>query len=434
MLRFPRKSALFVFAALCAVSSFGQYGGSWRTAGDIAEGVRGNIIGTVVDLESGRNRFTISPDEDKTANVIVDTDSVATVFNGFGGTINGAPEIFVGSAGYSNLRVGDRVDVRGSGRGNGGMLAERVTLLGRPVEAPQTGIGQTRSPSSVSTPTATQTTPSTAPERFGLVEGVVRQVNADQGRIVIETDSRQLLNVRATNSTPVSYRGDTYRIANLEPGDRIRVTPSSGTMSGSSELRATSIDVVQSVQDRSGQPERAVGSLSGRVTAIDRRANTITVDTGRATTVVDLSNAADSGGRRVRAADLLVGDQVTMTGSYNGETYVASTVRFGDDSGAPTVTQSPATRTSPPPQRSADELVTVTIYGTVAQTLRNAPYLTIRDESNRLVRVSVVDDFVVRNRTSGYMTASQLTDGAPVAIRAYRDADGNLIAQTIRLR
>src|ERR1051325_9218337 len=270
MTRFLRKSAISVAAALLAVSSFAQDRSTWRTSGDIAEGVRGNIIGTVVDVESGSGRFTISPDDDKTSNIVVDTDSVATQYNGFGGTINGAPEIFVGSTGFSNLRTGDRVDVRGSGRANGNILADRITLLGRPVEAPQTGIGQTRTGQSVSTPTASQTTASTSPDRFGLVEGVVRQVNSDQGRVVIETDNRQLLNIRATSSTPVKYRGETYRISNLEAGDRIRITPASGTMSSGSEIRATSIDVVASVQDRNGQSPRGVGGLTGRGGAVHR--------------------------------------------------------------------------------------------------------------------------------------------------------------------
>jgi len=433
--RFLRKSAISVAFALLAVSTFAQERSSWRTSGDIQEGARGNIVGTVVDVESGRSRFTISPDDDKTSNVIVDTDTLATQYNGFGGTINGSPEIFVGSTGFSNLRTGDRVDVRGVGRANGNVAADRITLLGRPVEAPQTGIGQTRQPGSISTPTASQSTPSTAPERFGLIEGVVRQVNADQGRVVIETDSRQLINIRATNSTPVSYRGDTYRISNLEPGDRVRVTPSGGTMSGNAEIRATSIDVVQSVQDRSGAPDRGVGNLTGKVTGIDRKNNTITVDTGRSTVTVDLKNAVDSGNRRVRAADLLVGDTIDLSGSYSGETYVATSVRFGDESNAPSVTQSPATRTpAPAPSRTSGELVMVTIYGTVTQSLRNAPYLTIRDESGRTVRINLLEDFVVRNRTNGYTTADQLTEGEAVAVRAYRDVDGNYIAQTIRVR
>jgi len=40
----------------------------------------------------------------------------------------------------------------------------------------------------------------------------------------------------------------------------------------------------------------------------------------------------------------------------------------------------------------------------------------------------------VKTRTGGYTTADRLTEGESVAVRAYRDADGNFIAQTIRVR
>src|SRR5207248_2964524 len=219
---------------------------------------------------------------------------------GFGGTINGSPEIFVGSAGYANLRTADRVEVRGVGRGVGNIRADTVTLLGRPVEAPQTGIGQTRDPGNISTPTTSTTTPSSAPERLGRVEGVVRSVNVDEGRVVIETDARALMNVRATPSTPVRYKGNTYRIANLEQGDRIRVDPESGTVGTGGEIRARSIDVLSGTQDSSGgnSSTRQIGNLSGRVTRVDRANNRVTVDSGRGPVTVDLANAADATGRR----------------------------------------------------------------------------------------------------------------------------------------
>lgn len=435
MSRFLRKSALSVLVALCAVSTFAQDRSTWRTAGDIAEGVRGNIVGTVTDLNAGRNSFTLSPDEDKTQNVVIDTDAVATQYNGFGGTINGSPEIFVGSTGYNNVRVGDRVDVRGTGRGNGNIIADRITLLGRPVEAPQTGIGQTRSPNSISTPTASQSTPTTSPDRFGRIEGVVRHVNATQSQVTIETDSRQLINISGTSSTPVNYRGDVYRITNLEPGDRIRVNPQGGAMSNTSEIRASSIDVVRSAQESTGASPRSVGNLAGRVSSIDRKDNTVVLDTGRGNVTVDLTNAVDARNRRIRAADLVVGDQVDLSGSYNGETYVATTVRFGDESNAPAPDRNTLPSPAPAPAgRGGSELVTVSVYGTVAQSLRNSPTLVVRDEGGRNVSINVLEAFPVRTKNGGYITAVQLTNGASVAIRAFRDSDGNLIAQTIRIR
>ena len=231
--------AIFMFAALAAVAAFGQDRTVWRTSADVQEGGRGSIIGTVADTQMGRDRITLTPDNALSDQVTVDTDSVSTQYNGFGGTINGSPEIFVGSSGFNNVRVGDRVEIRGTATGGSIVRAERVTLLGRSVDAPQTV------------------------ERVGRVEGVVQQINADEGRLVIVTDRREVLTIRTPQGVPVLYRGDTYRISNLEVGDRIRVEPEGGSAVNGTEVRARSIEVTQSSQD-SGSASRGVGALSDR--------------------------------------------------------------------------------------------------------------------------------------------------------------------------
>jgi hypothetical protein len=95
----------------------------------------------------------------------------------------------------------------------------------------------------------------------------------------------------------------------------------------------------------------------------------------------------------------------------------------------------------PPPSRERDRrppgsvLGAVTIYGTVSQSLSNGPQLVIRDsENSQTVRLYVLEDFVVRTRSGGYATADRLREGDPVVVKAYRDADGNYIAQAIRQR
>jgi preprotein translocase subunit YajC len=425
-----RKSATFSFFLLIAVSAFGQSGTQWRTSNDVREGGRGILIGTVTDVDEGRRRFTVKPDDDQNGQVTVEADAVSTQYNGFGGTINGSPEIFVGSTGFSNLRVGDRVEVRGVGRNTAVIGAEYVTLLGRPVEASQTGVGQTRTPNTISPPTASGTTPSgTTAQQPGRIEGVVRQVNAADGRVVIETDRREMITVRGTSSTPVYYRNTVYRISNLEPGDRIRVEPEGPTNAGS-EMRARTIDVLQSMQESGGSVAQ-VGALSGRVTSIDRRTNSVRVDNGRTEVRVDLTSAVDSSGRRVRAADMQVGDQVDMSGNFSGDTFTATTVRFGDDASGPAPATPPPAQTRP----SGDLLGAVTIYGTVAQSVNNGPRLIVRDtQNNQTLSLYVLEDFVVRTKTGTYTTADRLKEGDAIVVKAYRDADGNYIAQTIRLR
>ena len=427
------KSAVLAASLVMAVSAFGQNSTPWRTSADVRDGVSGRAVGTVADINEGSSRFQLTPDEDNYSQITVEADTVSTTYRGFGGTINGSPEIFVGTTGFSNLRVGDRVEVRGSGRGTGTVLADVVTLLGRSVPAGATGVGQTRSPTSISTPTASGTTATTAPDRLGRVEGVVRQVNADEGRVVIETDRRQIITVRATSTTPVNYRGDTYRISNLEVGDRIRIDPASGSSTGS-ELTARSIDVMQNVQETTGTA-RQVGALTGRVVSIDRPNEAIRIDTGRGQVRVDLTNATDTSGRRVRASDVQVGDRVDLSGNYSGDSFIASTVRFNDDVFAPTPT-GPTVPRSTPTYGTPVELGVVTIYATVTQSLTASPQLLLRDtqNGNRSIRLYVVEDFPVRTRTSSYITADRLKEGDSIVVKAYRDADGNYIAQTIRQR
>src|SRR6266550_6087318 len=175
MTRNARFPAFVLWTLVCAVPIWAQDRSGWRTGVDIQEGVRGSIVGTVADVDEARNQIAVDPDDSRGPRVIVISDSVSTQYNGFGGVINGSPEIFTGSQGLANVRAGDRIEARGVGRANQSVTAEFITLLGRPIAAPQTGVGTTRSPSSVGTPTATSTSRT---ERVAPVEGTVQQVNA----------------------------------------------------------------------------------------------------------------------------------------------------------------------------------------------------------------------------------------------------------------
>jgi hypothetical protein len=429
-MRLTRKSGIYAFALFVAVSALGQERTVWKTADDVRDGSRGSAIGSITDVEEGRRRFTMMMDDDRYAAVTVEVDSVSTRFNGFGGTINGSPEVFVGGPGFSNIRVGDRVEVRGNGRSRGTIAAETITLLGRSVAAAQTGVGQTRTPDSISTPTARGTTPSTSAATVGRVEGIVRQVNPGDGRVVVETSGRQMINVRATSATPVYYKNDVYRLDNLEVGDRIRVEPEGGSTT-SGEIRARTIDVLQSVGDSQGGTStgRSVGNLTGRVTRVDRAANVVRIETGRGEIRVDLTSAADTQGRPVRASDIQAGDRLDLSGTYSGDVFVASTIRFADDTLSSREPAAPAAAVIP------SDLGAVTLYATVSQSLTASPQLVVRDtQNNRTLRVYVLEDFVYRTKTGTYATADKLKEGDSLVIKAYRDADGNYIAQTIRQR
>ncbi|HWS70654.1 MAG TPA: DUF5666 domain-containing protein [Thermoanaerobaculia bacterium] len=413
--------------SLLALSSYGQDRSVWQTANDVREGSRGRMVGTVADTNEANDEIQLTPD-DASSTVTVLSDTVSTVFNGFGGVINGKPEIFTGSRGFSNVRVGDRIEVRGTGRGTGSIVAEQISLLGRSIPADPVGVGDTRSPGNISTPTTVATGAGTT-SRTTRIDGIVRQVNGADNRVVVETDRREMITVRGSSTTPVYYRNQPYRIRDLETGDRIRIDAdtSGGT---TNEITARSIEVVQSVQERSGAGTTTgsngnqVTTISGRVTQVDRAADTVRIDNGRGEVAVDVAGTADPTGRRIRAADLQVGDQVDITGAYSSasDVFVGSTVRFVDQTLSATrpVALGPAY---------------VTIYGTVTQSLRNAPQLTVQDSaSSTPIRIYVLEDFVIRTKTNGYSTADKLKENDNVVVKAYRDADGNLIAQTIRLR
>lgn len=410
---------------LLSLSAFGQSSPQWRTAADVSEGSRGSIVGTVVDIDEGASRLQITADNDMHAWIPVIADTVTTQYNGFGGVINGQPEIFVGTKGFSNIRLGDRVEVRGIGRGNRAIGAEVITLLGRAVPAAPTGVGQTRPPNTISTPTTARA--SSDVTVYGRVEGVVRQVNADEGRVVVETDRREMVTIRATRSTPVYYGGQTYSIANLETGDRVRVEPQSTSTTGG-EVTARSMEVLQNVQDRG--TTRNVTQVSGTVTRVDRTTETVRVDTGRGEVRVDLTNAYDASGARVRARDLQSGDRVQITGSFGNtaDSFAATTVRFLDVLDNTTPGPAPAATVS-------STLPLVTIWGTVAESLSNGPLLGIREsKTNVLYHINVADDLPVKTKSGTYSTAERLKDGDAVVVKAFRDGDGNYIGQTIRIR
>jgi hypothetical protein len=425
-----RIHRIAVLAALCAVTAFGQDRSLWRTASDVDQGSRGSIVGTVTDINAGRNQITIIPDADNQDSLLITADAVSTQYSGFGGIINGKPEIFTGSTGFPNIRLGDRVEVRGIGSGRAAVRADVITLLGRTTPATQVGVGTTRPTGQINTPTSAPVTSASDP--LGRVEGVVRQVAPDDFRLVLETDRRAMITIRGTSSTPVYFKGETYRIRNIEVGDRIRVEPE--TTSATNDLRARAIDVLQSVGDAPSTPttNRSVAQITGRVTRVDRNTDVVRLDTGRGEVRLDLATAVDPSSRRVHASDVQVGDQLEVSGSYGAtsDLFIASTVRFNGADAAP----SSGSPTALPRDREA-ELVSVTIYGSVAESLKVAPQLTIREtQTGRAIRIWVLEDFPVRSRTGAYVSAETLKDGDTVTVKAYRDVTGNYIAQVIRVR
>ena len=428
-----RSLKVFALAALVTVASFGQSSSSWRTAADVQEGTAGNIEGTVVDVDAARGRLSVEPDEDRYQRVTIVTDSVSTQYNGFGGMINDAPEIYKGSTGFANIRVGDRIRVRGIGRGSALAHADQVTLLGRSTPATQVGVGETRPATSVSTPTATSNVGKETPATSTVAEGTVRQLDPEQSLFVIETPQRRLVRVRGNRSTPVYWRGQVYRISNMEVGDYVRVETSAGGTAAGTEIAAVSIEVTRGVQESGEAPaDQRLTTVIGEVSRVDKAADMIRVDNGRETVRVDMIRAVDSSGQRLRAADLQNGDRVDITGSYssNSDVFVASTVRIErlpDSDDEPEVAEAE--------EHERGNYAVVSFAGTVAESLQSSPMLVVRDRTtNRNVEIWVTEDFVFRTKAGTYSTADKLAVGDLILLKAFRDEDENLIAQSIRIR
>lgn len=412
MRQIPRIAALCALIALTVVSTFAQ---------------TRPMTGTVIDVDEGRGRLQIEYDEDRTR-MTVETDAISTVYHGFGGIIAGKPEIFTGSSGLSNVRLGDRIEIRGSERGQGVWKADRVTLLGRNVAAGSVGVGTTREPTSVATATDDRAG-TTIDSSGGNIEGTIRTINEDEGRLVIQTPQRRMVTVRTYRNTPVVYRNETYRVSNLEVGDRIRVEAEPRTAQGD-EINARRIIVTQSVQDTgTTSPGGRVTTIAGRISRIEPGLDRVYLEDGREEIRVDMAQAEDATGAVIRARDLRVDDRVEITGSFNrvGDMFNASTVRFTE-----------ADRTFPgddDDRGGFDRPALVTTGGAITETLEDAVTIGLREtDTNRVVRIWVAADFVVRTKAGTYVTASTLREKDTVIIQAYRDGRGNLIAQTIRLR
>ena len=414
MTRNLRLAVFCVLSTLLALSTFAQ---------------SSPLIGTVYDIDLGPGRLQIEVDDASRTRITIETDSVSTTYHGFGTMIAGKPEIFVGSTGLANIRLGDRIQVRGPALRSGVYRGDAITLVGREVPASQVGVGTTRDPARSNT-TPTDTRPSGTVTATNTVEGTIRQINVEEGRLVIQTSDRRMITVRTYRNTPVYYRGETYRVTNLEIGDRIRVEPDSRS-TPTDEISARRIDVTASVQDTGGGTGTGgtVTTLVGRVTRIEPGLDYAYLDAGRGETRVDMRSAEDANGEIIRARDLRVGDNLEISGSYNraGDMFLASTVRFESDLGT--------TDDRVPPRDELTRYAVVTITGTVTETLEDGPTLGFRDrDSNTVLRVWVTEDFVVRTKANTYTTAESLRVNDAAVIQAFRDGNGNLIAQTIRLR
>lgn len=393
-----RALTILALFALASVAAFGQT--TWTRATDVRTGQAGRMIGTVVSVDS--SGLSLEPDGDPMVRVRVDT-SGSTRFAGLGVD---ARTTATGYSGLSQLRVRDRVEVRGTGDTGRSIRATDVQLIGRSVTA---------------------TAPS-GNEGTGTFQGTVRDINTFDQSFTLETGDGQRIRIVGDERTPVTYRGETAQIRNLENGDGVRVDTERRL--GSGEYVARRIEVLSdSTPDGPGDPG-VRDFVSGRVARVDARRNRFTfrIDRGREIDV-DASKATNTAGAAYRVADLQEGDRLRLWGEYESTgVFRATRIDWGrteDAEQAGIVDQG---------QEPFEGFSTVVFNGTVESNPQNEDKLVIRERDSRREVTIVVDEEFVVLRETGFVRASQLRAGDSVAIKAFRDQRGNYVAQTIRLR
>ncbi|HEX6202391.1 MAG TPA: DUF5666 domain-containing protein [Thermoanaerobaculia bacterium] len=143
------------------------------------------------------------------------------------------------------------------------------------------------------------------------VVGEVMQVELFERQILVRNTFDRVIRVRYEPETPVFFRGEQYRVENLEPGDLVRVDVL-GDAQG--VLVAQRIDVEESVQDRGGRTDRppAIDEVEGEVVRVERLPNLIVL------------TSRDRGTLRIAySADTPV--------YYRGEQYAVSNLEPGDE-------------------------------------------------------------------------------------------------------
>ena len=170
-------------------------------------------------------------------------------------------------------------------------------------------------------------------------------------------------------------------------------------------------------------------TLVGRVTRLEPGLDYAYIDAGRGEMRVDMRSAEDANGEIMRARDLRVGDNVEISGSYNrvGDMFLASTVRFSSDIGTTDDRVPPREELDALRRRDHDR------HDHRDARRRSDPRLP-RPRLEHVLRIWVTEDFTVRTKGTTYTNAESLRVNDTAVIKAFRDANGNLVAQTIRLR
>lgn len=142
------------------------------------------------------------------------------------------------------------------------------------------------------------------------VDGTVTRA----GRDLVVNTNRSAVRILASSRVPVYYNGRTYRVSNLEVGDRIRVI---GRITRDRAVEARWIGVVSSISDRRyDRRYQRDEVITGVVTTIDHRRETLRLRTQNGRTVVVDADDVSRRGSEVRFDRLRPGDRITVVGRF----------------------------------------------------------------------------------------------------------------------
>lgn len=158
--------------------------------------------------------------------------------------------------------------------------------------------------------------PSPPADRPEVVTGEVEGIDETRREIELSTEDRLRYYIAYETDTPVFYRGEEYRVANLELGDVVRVELDERER----DLLAERIVVEESVQERRGgapsAPEPAAQTLVGEIERVDSDRREIELVTeGRAERVFvgyHSQTPVFYGGEEYRVVNLEPGDLVRV--------------------------------------------------------------------------------------------------------------------------
>jgi hypothetical protein len=187
---------------------------------------RVTIEGRVAEIDHDEGSIEIETTaEGDDSWVRVDFDDETVVY-----TSGARDESAEGDEGIELLEEDDLVTVSGTRENDDTVMAREISLVGSEVSA------MPRRPD-----------PSLEFQPRDRVPGVVRSVDTERGRIVLDTVEHGMIAVFCDGDTPVFFHGGIFRITNLEVGDGVIVTIGATDDGDPAAPWVTAIEVTRSV-------------------------------------------------------------------------------------------------------------------------------------------------------------------------------------------